>query len=73
MPENEDNKEVQVMEVKMFTATGDVTALEKELNTWLSSHRIVVNTIKQSYTSDSGTRHTLISVWFENVESVTGI
>ena len=61
------------MEVKMFTATGDVSALEKELNTWLSSTRISVNTIKQNYTCDSGTCYTLISVWFESQENVTGI
>jgi len=61
------------MEVKMFTATGDVSALERELNTWLSSHKIRVTTVKQNYTCDSGACHTLISVWFETLENVTEI
>ena len=61
------------MEVKMFTAAGDVSALEKELNTWLSSHKVSVKTVKQSYTCDNGTCYTLISLWFENLEHVTGI
>jgi len=61
------------MEVRMFTTTGDVGALEKELNSWLSTGRIAVNTIKQSYACDNGTCYTLISVWFENLENVTEI
>ncbi len=61
------------MEVKMFTGTGDVSALERELNTWLSSHKVSVKTIKQSYTNGNGTCYTLISLWFENLEHITEI
>jgi hypothetical protein len=61
------------MQVKMFYTAGDVSSLEKELNTWLSTRKISVNTIKQSYSCDNGTCYTLISVWFESQESVTGI
>ncbi len=61
------------MQVKMFSTAGEVSALEKELNTWMSSQRIKVNTIKQSYTCDNGKCYTLISVWFESQENITGI
>lgn len=61
------------MIVKIFTGTGDLNALEKDVNTWLSSSKIKVNTVKQSYACDDKACHAMISIWYEDVKSVTGI
>lgn len=61
------------MIVKIFTGMGDLSALEKDVNTWLSAHKIKVNTVKQSYASDGKACHAMISIWYEDLQSVTGI
>ena len=61
------------MEVKMFVNSGNVGDLEKEINAWLSSHKIKIDSVKQSYTCDDKSCYALVSVWFENLENITGI
>jgi len=61
------------MKVKIFSGSGSVGDLEKEINAWLSSHKVEVGSIKQSYTCDAKSCYALISVWFEDLENVTGI
>lgn len=61
------------MEVKIFEGSGNVRDLEKQINTWLSSHKVKVDSIKQSYTCDAKSCYALISVWFDNLENVTEI
>jgi hypothetical protein len=61
------------MEVKIFTNSGDAHELEKEINTWLSSHKIKVDTVKQSYACDGRSCYALVSIWFESLENVTEI
>lgn len=61
------------MKVKIFSSSGSVADLEKEINKWLSSHKVRVDTIKQSYACDAKSCYALVSVWFEDLENVTEI
>jgi hypothetical protein len=70
---NKNHREVVDMKVKIFTSSGNVEDLEKEINTWLSSHKVNVGTINQSYTCDAKSCYALVSVWFEDLENITEI
>ena len=61
------------MEVKMFAGTGNVYELQQEINDWLSSHKVKVDSIKQSYTCDDKACYVLISVWYQNLANITEI
>ena len=61
------------MKVKIFSGSGGVEDLERQINVWLSSHKVQVSSIKQSYTCDVKSCYALISLWFEDLENVTGI
>jgi len=61
------------MKVKMFVNSGNTGDLEKEINAWLSSHKVKLDSIKQSYTCDAKTCYALVSVWFEDLENITEI
>jgi hypothetical protein len=61
------------MKVKIFTGSGNAEDLEKEINAWLSSHKVQVGTINQSYTCDAKSCYALVSVWFEDLENITEI
>ena len=61
------------MRVKLFTSAGNAKELEKDINAWLSAHKVKVDEIKQSYTCDAGSCYALVSVWFEDLENVTEI
>ena len=58
-----------VMEVKIFTNTGDAPKMEKEINKWLSDSKTInVKFIKQSYSYDvkDDVFCAIISIWYEN-------
>ena len=61
------------MKVKIFSGSGGVEDLERQINAWLSSHKVQVDSVKQSYTCDAKSCYALISVWFEDLENVTEI
>jgi hypothetical protein len=61
------------MKVKVFAHSGTVDDLEKDINAWLSSHKIKVDTIQQSYACDGKACHALVSVWFEPLEDINKI
>ncbi len=61
------------MEVKLFVNSGNASDLEKEINAWLASHKIQVDTIRQSYTCDAKSCYALVSIWFEKTEDINVI
>ena len=62
-----------MIKVKVFMSSGKATDMEKEINGWLSSRKIKVETIKQSSAGDGVSPYTIISVWFDDLENVTEI
>ena len=60
------------MKVKMF-ANSNIKELEDEINAWLSSHKVKVDSAKQNYTCDDKSCYALVSLWFESLESITEV